>query len=64
MADLTIRAFGVITGLHPATIRNLIRKGELRDFVYKIGGTYRVRREAVDQLRGVPETGKGERVTE
>ena len=50
--DLTIKELAQKVKRSPETLRSLARKGELRG-AYKIGGSWRFRIEALDELREV-----------
>lgn len=50
--DYKLSEVAKITGLNLRTLQNLAKRGEL-DGCYRIGGSYRVRRDALDRLRGV-----------
>jgi hypothetical protein len=51
MQDLTLHDISKITGRHIETLRRLARVGALPG-VYRIGGRWMVRVEALDQIRG------------
>ena len=48
--DLTLKELAQITQRHIETLRQLCRMGKLPG-AYRIGGTWRVAREAIDSLR-------------
>lgn len=50
--DLKVTEFARIVQLHPESVRQMIRSGRFR-FAYKIGHSWRIRKEAVDEVRGL-----------
>ena len=54
--DLTLKEVAKIVGVCTETLRRMARKGKLKG-CFKIGGSWRVTRKALDVLRKLP---KGE----
>lgn len=51
-SDLSFRELSKITGFHVESLRKLARLGTLPG-AYKLGGAWRFRREALDEVRGL-----------
>jgi len=54
-ADLTAQEVAKITSLHPITVRRLCREGKIVG-AYQVGASWRIRREALQELRGITDT--------
>ncbi len=60
--DLRLDQIAEVTGVHPETLRRLARSGRLHG-AYRLGKAWLVRREALDEIRGLsrcPESLVGE----
>ena len=49
--DLSIAELAQVTGLHPGSIRRLATQGKIEG-CYKLGGSWRIRRDAISTIRG------------